>query len=338
MTDWDAWSDFTRALTGHLRRAPAGSDVMLYAPLGVVVDIRVERDMMVAIVMPAVPLPSGQVDALRGLGWSEQGSDWVWRTLRHEGLMDERAAMAVVHVLTDVVSADTSALVRVKLKLPGDGYQRPLTMIPPVAPVMLDTAGLQRDRQYFVDPSTGAAMSLDILDRALDEPFWLDDLDLARRKLARGYAQIGCLIEAKPITVGGVRGMAQIWKQPAPAQGRGFLFGVAVWLAKTTQTVQIMYLMDEARLESTGMREVLVVVKLQNYGHASGEPHPYDPELHGRLPFYRSDDEVWDEQFPGHPLTCIRAWVRGLDSIVTVDSAFAALPDFRGTTRQPEGR
>ena len=182
-------------------------------------------------------------------------------------------------------------------------------------------------------------MSLDILDRALGEPYWLDDLDLARRKLARDYAQIGCLIEANPITVGGVRGMTQLWKMPAPApQGHGFHFGVSVYLAKTTQTVEIMHGMDETRLGKTGMREVLVAVKLQNYDHAHRALHPYDPELHGRLPFNRSDDEVWDEQFPGHPLTCVRAWLRGLDRIVTVDPAFAALPDFRGTTRQPEGR
>jgi hypothetical protein len=42
--------------------------------------------------------------------------------------------------------------------------------------------------------------------------------------------------------------------------------------------------------------------------------------------------EVWDEQFPGHPLTRTRAWLRDLDRIVAVDPAFAALPDFRGTT------
>jgi len=47
---------------------------------------------------------------------------------------------------------------------------------------------------------------------------------------------------------------------------------------------------------------------------------------------------VRQKLFPGHPLTCARAWLRGLDRIVTVDPAFAALSDVRGTTRQAEGR
>jgi hypothetical protein len=312
------------------------------------------------------PLSSAQEDALRDLGWRKEGPYWHWRaspdddllltgtspltpwTLHSlqrsgqwEGNTEERAAQAVVQVMTYVVGAETPFPVRVHLTPPG-GERQPLRLkkaVPPAAPVTLDTTGWQRDRRYFVDPSTGGVMSLDILDRALTEPYWLDDLDLARRKLARDYAQMGCLIEADPITVGGIRGMTQLYKVPAPApQGRGFHFGVSVYLAKTNQTVEITYGLDEARLESAGIREVLVAVKLQNYGHAHREPHPYDPELHGRLPFNRSDDEVWDEQFPGHPLTCVRAWLRGLDRIVTVDPAFAALPDFRGTTRQPEGR
>jgi hypothetical protein len=86
------------------------------------------------------------------------------------------------------------------------------------------------------------------------------------------------------------------------------------------------------------MGEMPVMTKAALDKLLMGEPHPYDPGLRGRLPFNPADDEVWDEKFPGHPLTCARAWLRDLDRIVTVDPAFAALPDFRGTTRQAEGR
>jgi hypothetical protein len=378
MTNWDAWTDFERALTGQLRKAPAGSfiDLILFhtphgmdsaalIDLGIIIGRNVIKAVFKTTTKTTPPLSSAQTNALRDLGWWKEGSYWLWRaspdddllltgtssptpwtlrslrrTFSYEGYMEDRVAQAVVQVMTYVVGAETPGRVRVHLT-PPDGERQSLRreeMVPPAAPVMLDTTGLQRDRRYFVDPSTGGTMSLDIIDRALREPYWLNDLGLARRKLARDYAQIGCLIEANPITVGGVRGMTQLWKQSAPDHRHGFLFGVSVWLAKTTQTVAIMYSMDEARRESTSSREVWVAVMLQNHDHAVQEPHPYDPELHGRLPFSRSDDEVWDEQFPGHPLTCVRAWLRGLDQIVTVDPAFAALPDFRGTTRQPEGR
>jgi hypothetical protein len=204
-------------------------------------------------------------------------------------------------------------------------------MTPGAAPVTLDTAGM---------PDTPGRQGVDMLDHALAEPYWLDDLDLARRHLAREWAPIGCLIEANPITVGGVRGMAQLWKHPVPGQEQGLVYGVSVFLAKTTQTANIMYFMDERLLGMTGIRESVVASKdpamLQDL--LDRKPHPYDPELHGRLPFNRSDAEVWDEQFPGHPLTCVRAWLHDLDRIVTVDPAFAGLPDFRGTTRQANGR
>ena len=208
-------------------------------------------------------------------------------------------------------------------------------MTPRAAPVTLDTTGT---------PDTPGWQDVHMLDHALAEPYWLDDLDLARRHLAREYAPIGCLIEANPITVGGVRGMAQLYKRPVPGQRHGLVFGVAVFLAKTTQTANIMYFVDE--IGATGAREA-VVWELRMREAAGLDkatldefmwpPHPYDPELRGLLPFNRADDERWDEKFPWHPLTRVRAWLRGLDRIVTVDPAFAALPDFRGTTRQAEG-
>lgn len=205
-------------------------------------------------------------------------------------------------------------------------------MTPRAAPVTLNTTGT---------PDTPGKQGVDILDHALEEPYWLEDLDLARRHLAREWAPSGCLIEANPITVGGVRSMAQLWKHPVPYQEHGLVYGVSVFLAKTTQTAIITYFMDERLLGTTGMRESVVACKDPAMMQAlldDNRPHPYDPELRGLLAYNRSDAEVWDEQFPGHPLTRTRAWLRDLDRIVTVDPAFAARPDFRGTTRQAKGR
>jgi hypothetical protein len=117
-------------------------------------------------------------------------------------------------------------------------------MIPRAAPVTLDTTGM---------PDTPGRQGVDIYDHALAEPYWLEDLDLARRHLAREWAPIGCLIEANPITVGGVGGMAQLWKHPVAGQGHGLVFGVSVFLAKTTQTANITYVMDETLLGATGI-------------------------------------------------------------------------------------
>jgi hypothetical protein len=53
-------------------------------------------------------------------------------------------------------------------------------MTPRAAPVTLNTTGT---------PDTPGRQGVDILDHALEEPYWLDDLDLARRHLAREWAR-----------------------------------------------------------------------------------------------------------------------------------------------------
>jgi hypothetical protein len=166
-------------------------------------------------------------------------------------------------------------------------------MTPRAAPVTLNTTGT---------PDTPGRQGVDILDHALEEPYWLDDLDLARRHLAREWAPIGCLIEANPITVGGARGMAQLWKHPVPGQDHGLVYGVSVFLAKTAQTAIITYFTDERLLGTTGIRESVVACKDPAMMQAlldDNRPHPYDPELRGLLAYNRSDAEVWTGSSPG---------------------------------------
>jgi hypothetical protein len=325
MTDCDAWNDFTRALREHLNKVPFGSTMSVLAPPGVEIGIGIERDLILASFRAAMALPPDGVDALRHVGWKESQGEWQWVAFRDETAnVDVLATRAIVHALIYAMGVGQPDAV-----LPG-------MMIPPAAPVKLDTTGLRQDRESYVDTSTGAVLRLFILDRASTAPYWLNDLDLARRYLARQYAARGCLIEANPITVGAVRGIAQIYKLPLPGQGNFNVFGVSVCLAKATQTVEIVYFMDETHLGFAHFRELTVMAMLGKFGHR--ESHPYDSELDSRLPFLRADDEMWDDQFPGHPLTYVRAWLRDIDRIVTVDPAFAALPDFQGTRRQAQDR
>jgi hypothetical protein len=57
------------------------------------------------------------------------------------------------------------------------------------------------------------------------------DLPASRRYIT-APGRRGCLIEANPIIVGGVRSMAQLWKHPVPGQEHGLVYGVSVFLAK----------------------------------------------------------------------------------------------------------
>ena len=192
-------------------------------------------------------------------------------------------------------------------------------MIPQAVPVTLDTTkGWTRQARkarasIFVDPSTGATIALGIFD-PLEEPYWLDDLDLARRHLAREYAPIGCLIEANPITLGGVQGMAQLWKRPIPDQEHGLIFGVTVFLAKTTLTAHIMYWIDGG-CWTTGIREAVVLEKLMRGGGHNRGDHTQAlagaasirPRTARPIAVQPRRPRGVDEMLPGHPLTCVRA-------------------------------
>ncbi|WP_433337453.1 hypothetical protein [Spirillospora sp. CA-294931] len=200
----------------------------------------------------------------------------------------------------------------------------------PYRPIRLDTTGLQAtDRDGWVDPKTGMIVSLTEDGRALTEPYWLDDLDQARHKLACDYGEAGCLIEADPISVGGTMGMVQLFKVPDAQRERGLIFSATIFVAKTTETVRMQFIAREGGI--TGAREAVVAVKLQNFGQR--DKHPYAPEFHSRLPYLRSDDEAWDELFPEHPLSLLRAQIKHTARTARVDPGFAALPQFRGTTR-----
>jgi hypothetical protein len=193
----------------------------------------------------------------------------------------------------------------------------------------LDSTGWERGDQpgMWIDPKTGAKIGLEIKNSALTEPYWLEDLEWARRELAKAYGEMGCLIEAEPIWIGQAQGMAQIFKVPHPGREKGLLFGMSLFLAKSSQTVIVKYMNDEGPV--TGVREAMAMAQL-------GIPftdHPYAPGLNGKLPYNRTDDASLDFQFPDHPLTQARQFLRVLDRRLRLNPTFVTLPDFRGTTR-----
>ncbi|MEU5881047.1 hypothetical protein [Spirillospora sp. NPDC047279] len=192
----------------------------------------------------------------------------------------------------------------------------------------MDSTGWQRNDAggFWEDPRTGARIMLEIQDVPLTESYWLDDLDQARRDLAAGYGKHGCLIEAEPVWIGQTRGMSQLFKVSHP-NGTGLIFGVSLFLAKASETVIVKYTNDEGAV--TGIREAMAMAQM---GVVHVE-HPYAPGVESKLPYNRADDPSLDAQFPDHPLTQARQWLRVIDRRLRLSPAFVALPDFRGTAR-----
>lgn len=201
--------------------------------------------------------------------------------------------------------------------------------------VTFDTTGFQRvGEATWQNPTSGDSVNLKMDSMPLTEPAWLEDIPAMRRKLTFDYGKIGCLIEAEPVVVGGVRGVCQVAKAPLPNAPTGQVFIGTIFLAKANCCARLSYLADEGGI--TGARETAVMVKLGVRGPDGWVlPHPYAPEAQSVLPFHRGDDPAWDALFPTHPLSRLRAWVGSVLATGRVDATFAALPDFVPSWQAP---
>ncbi|WP_199742940.1 hypothetical protein [Nocardia stercoris] len=191
-------------------------------------------------------------------------------------------------------------------------------------PIAFQTGGLQQvDRDTWRNPVTGDLIATAFFDLPPDLPASLDDVDALRRALAHQQAETGCLIEAHVITVDGQPALLRLEKSPAPG-GLQFTAGLVIPKATASAVVKLRCL-ETGR---SGTREAALVPRI---GFANMfRPHPYAPELRGRLPFNAADDMRWDPMFPTHPLTRARAWILELSRTVKIDPWFAALPGFTG--------
>ena len=191
--------------------------------------------------------------------------------------------------------------------------------------VTFDTSGLQRvDEKTWLQPTSGDRITVVLQNSRLNEAAWLEDVPAMRRNLAAEYASAGCLIEAEPVVLDGVRGVCQVVKVPLPDAPSGQVFMANIFMAKSDSFV--MFGFAAAESGTTGVREAMIGARIGMEGWVL--PHPYDPELKSALPFHRGDDPAWDAQFPDHPLSRVRAWVRWGLSAARVDPSFAQKPDF----------
>jgi hypothetical protein len=333
MSEWD---DFARAMTGFLRTAPTGANLILMGPRDQLFQITLHDVAIVAWAQAdgsggSWTMPPEDGETLQFRGWRSTQGAWQYVCMVEEDDAAADIARAVVAALIDAMHVASPGDLRVAahtddrqdIDVSALRFEQP-------APAVYDAPGWYRnpDTDGWIDPRTGAGISMTIR-HELTEPYWLEDLDLARRKLAHDYGGIGCLIEAVPVTVGGVRGMAQLFKVPDARWERGRAYAASVFLAKVGVTVNLGCVVTESA--PTGMRETLVALHVGDRLEHPG--HPYDSGLESLLPYFPSDQEMWDQHYPDHPLSVVRAWVRGLDEVVRLAPEFVALPDYRGYSR-----
>ena len=192
-------------------------------------------------------------------------------------------------------------------------------------PIAFDTTGFQQhDQTTWFNPTTNDQVSLNYFEQAPDLPAALDDVAELRRGLAHLTAEVGCLVEAHIVHLGGEPTLFQIVKLPLPNQPSGQAFLASFTVPRANASAVLKFQAVEQGM--TGMREAALMAQVgfENWV----QPHPYAPEVQGKLPFHVGDDPRWDPQFPQHPLSRARAWAHRVARTGQVDPRFAAQPAF----------
>ncbi|XVV07192.1 hypothetical protein ACQPW3_18120 [Actinosynnema sp. CA-248983] len=193
-------------------------------------------------------------------------------------------------------------------------------------PIAFDTTGFQQhDQSTWFHPATGDQVSLTYFDLVPDLPAPLEDLARLRHDLAVTTGEVGCLIEAHVVPLGGVPAVFQVVKVPLPNQPTGQAFIASLTVPRATCSAVLK--LQAAERGMTGAREAVLMARVGFDRWV--QPHPYAPQLKGRLPFHVGDDPRWDAEFADHPLTRVRAWAHHIIRTAQVDPRFAALPPFQ---------
>ncbi|MFD3694843.1 hypothetical protein ACFWUZ_01545 [Streptomyces sp. NPDC058646] len=204
-------------------------------------------------------------------------------------------------------------------------------------PISFDTTGFEHlDGTRWFDPDTRDVVVLSMQPSLPRSPVWLYEIDVLRRQLARTHAArvlpgpapaaaptpTATLLEADSVLLGGSMALYTLVAEKLPRSATGRLFRASFVLAKADRTAVLTGQFEEWQI--SGMRESLVHLKTGAPSRKDGG-HPYDPQL----PYEPSDDPAWDAEFPHHPLTKARAWVRTVRESAVVAREFAALPGLR---------
>jgi hypothetical protein len=192
-------------------------------------------------------------------------------------------------------------------------------------PISFDTSAFeQRAPTAWLQRNTGDQVGLDYFDIPPDLPAPLDDVDRLRRQLAFSAARVGGLIEAHVVVLDGLPAVLQIVKVPLPDRPAGQFFLCSFIVPRAACSAVLKLMASEGAV--TGVREAQLAARLgfENWVR----PHPYAPEVQGRLPFHAGDDPRFDAEFPDHPLSRARAWAHHVVRTARVDPRFASQPPF----------
>jgi hypothetical protein len=172
---------------------------------------------------------------------------------------------------------------------------------------------------------TGGVLSLQMLgELAVPSP---KDVNSLRQKARQIAERVGAgLVQADAVATPFGSSGSLIYKRRV---GTGFTFTGMLWIP--IEGNYLLFTAVDGERGTTGVREAITTAKLLKAGEltqdtyqASWARDPYDPSYVGvdrQTLRYLSDSEVYDENFPDHPLSRVRRLLQDIPAHVVVDPA-----------------
>lgn len=158
---------------------------------------------------------------------------------------------------------------------------------------------------------------------------------LALRAFYRAAAESSgvAMLEVDPTRIAGLPAVRTILKARLQPTGFAFIGSYTLPFADCSYVLKC----QSVERGVTGMREAAVLVMQtvpmpmdEQTGKLIGwEQDPYDPSIRGRFMRNRADDEQYDAEFPAHPLSRVRRYLKELGEQLDVSPAIAAARPFK---------
>ena len=131
----------------------------------------------------------------------------------------------------------------------------------------------------------------------------------------------GAIVEVETHTIDGCEALHAILKKPQQPAGMAYLGSITV-------PRDFSYQVNVAAREQgvTGLRDTAVFAKWMQQGEVAW--NPYDPSIETPLAWNQSEAEIYDAEFPDHPLSRLRALMVHIEATLKLADEVRAEPRF----------
>jgi len=172
--------------------------------------------------------------------------------------------------------------------------------------------------KLWMNPEQTRAISINFFNLKPDLPTIKDVTvlrDFYRNQIS---AHNGGIVQVDLVDLKGYTAVKTIFKIPQEPTGMTYLASLTIPFATCSYVVKI----QAPEVGTTGMRDTFIVGKLMQEGVITTNDDglqgwfgdPYDPTFTKGTLMNKSDEEIYDADFPNHPLSETRKWMKQIEA------------------------